>query len=107
MNAFLAQFFSWLVALTGLIIIGSGAFISIAVLNGEDAPFYSGDIEGAVLASLIFLGSLFIAVLTCGFLAVVCEIERHLRGLRELEDTKVKRLIEANKKSEPKLYGEG
>ena len=90
MNAFLVQIFSFLNALLATIIIGGGVVVlGIAILYGHQ--YFDISLEPKVLASLIIVGSIVLAVSICGLMAILCEIERHLRDLKSFGDQRSKR----------------
>ena len=89
MNAFLAQIFSFLNALLATIIIGGGVVLGIAMLDGHQ--YFDTSLEPKVLASLIIVGSIVIAVSNCGLMAILREIERHLRELKSFGAQRSKR----------------
>jgi len=102
MNAFLAQLFSFLNALVGFLIVAAGILIGYALITESTINGYKLS-EAAPAAVFSVVGAILIAVLMCGLIALLAEIERHLRELKELqtESNKYKKTI--SERVEPKL----
>ena len=102
MNAFLAQLFSFLNALVGFLIVITGVLVGYALMTGSTINGYNfGEAAPAAIFSVTV--AILIAVLMCGLIALLAEIERHLRELKELqtESNKYKKTI--SERVEPKL----
>lgn len=103
MNAFLARTLGILNAVVGSIIVFGGAIIAILILVGasiEGLPF-SQLVATSTGGLFIFLGAIIFAALFCGLLAILAEIERHLREIKQNNFTKPE--ASRPKKSTPTL----
>lgn len=99
MNSILARIFAFLNAVVGTVIILMGLILGIAFIADtlpEDLPPLFTSI--AFLA--IIVGAILFAVVLCGMVAILAEIERHLR---EIKNSPYSPLTAAGRNNSPKL----
>lgn len=102
MNAFLAQLFAFLNAVVGFLIVAFGVLVGYAVLTDRTINGFSFG-QAAPLAIAAVIGAVIIAVLLCGLIALLAEIERHLREMKESNLERLKQMKDTSNKSEPSI----
>lgn len=102
MNAFLAQLFAFLNAVVGFLIVAVGVLVGYAVLTDRTINGFSFG-QAAPLAIAAVIGAVVMAVLLCGLIALLAEIERHLREMKEENIWRLKQLRDTDSKEEPSV----
>ena len=102
MNAILAQLFAFFNAVVGFIIVFFGCLVGYAILSGNTINGYSFS-EAAPLAVATIIFAIFVAVMLCGLIALLAEIERHLREMKESNIRRSKPSLQSENKTDPQL----
>ena len=102
MNAFLAQLFGFFNAVIGFLIVAFGVLIGVGLVTGREINGISIH-EAAPMAIAAVIVAIVIAVLLCGLIALLAEIERHLREMKQMNLDRLKYSAELRSKSEPSL----
>ena len=102
MSALLAQLFAFLNAVVGFLIVVFGCFLAYAIITNSSINGFSLD-KAAPLAIVALIAAIFIAVMLCGLTALLAEIERHLRELKEDNRSYSNKLRHQERKKEPSV----
>lgn len=102
MNALLAKLFAFLNAVVRFLIVVFGCFVAYAIFTDSSINGLSLE-QAAPLAIATLIAAIFIAVMLCGLIALLAEIERHLRELKEDNRRYSNKLRPQESKQEPSV----
>ena len=102
MNAFLAQLFGFFNAVIGFLIVAFGVLVGIGLVTGHEVNGIAVH-QAAPMAIAAVIVAIVIAVLLCGLIALLAEIERHLREMKQANIERLKYSAELANKTDPSL----
>ena len=102
MNAFLAQLYGFFNAVIGFLIVAFGVLVGITLVTDHEIMGFSMQ-EAAPTAIATVIVAVVFAVLLCGLTALLAEIERHLREMKQMDLDRLRSTAELRSKSDPSL----
>ena len=103
MNAFFAQLSGFLNAVIGFLIVTFGVLVGIGLVKGHEINGISLQEAAPMAITTAAMVAIVIAVLLCGLIALLAEIERNLREMKQTNLERLRYSAELRSKSDPSL----